>query len=84
MCLGVEILFLFYLMNLSKSEYYDDADMISVARLIIILISLSFYFLFRQKLLIKINKIWLRSFVSGIIAIILTIPFINLIEYLLF
>ena len=82
--MGVEILFLFYLMNLSKSEYYADADMISVARLIIILISLSFYFLFRQKLLIKINKIWLRSFVSGIIAIILTIPFINLIEYLLF
>ncbi len=31
MCLGVEILFLFYLMNLSKSEYYPNADMIAVA-----------------------------------------------------
>jgi len=80
----VEILFLFYLMNLSKSEYYPNADMIAVARLISIVISISFYFLFRQKVVIKISKIWLRSFVSGIIAIILTIPFIRLIEYLFF
>jgi hypothetical protein len=44
------------------------------------IIALGFYFLFRWKILIKINKIWLRSFVSGIIAIQLTIPFIYLLE----
>lgn len=44
------------------------------------IVSLSIYFVFRQKVLTKINKIWLRSLASGLIAILLTIPFIYTLE----
>lgn len=73
-----------YLINSSITKYYPEANTIFIARILSIIISLSFYFLFRQKFLTKIKSVSLRSILSGIVAIILTIPFIRLIEYLLF
>lgn len=60
------------------TSYYGEYT--SLFQLFGCLISLCIYFLFRQKVLIKINKIWLRSLTSGLIAIILTIPFIYILE----
>lgn len=46
----------------------------SLIQLFSFTIALTVYFLFRQKFLTKINRIWFRSLVAGIIALIVTIP----------
>lgn len=46
----------------------------SLIQLFSFAVAFTFYFLFRQKVLKRINQIALRSFVSGILALIITIP----------
>jgi len=60
------------------NAYYGEYT--SLSQLFGFCISLGFYFLFRQKLFIKLKFTWLRSISSGLIAIMLTIPFILLLE----
>jgi len=60
------------------TSFYDEYT--NLFQLFGFIVSLSIYFVFRQKVLTKINKIWLRSLASGLIAILLTIPFIYILE----
>lgn len=70
--------YLYIKQNQQITSYYGEYT--NLFQLFGFIVSLSIYFLFRQKILTKINKIWLRSIVSGLIAIILTIPFIYILE----
>ena len=70
--------YLYIKQNQQITSYYGEYT--NLFQLFGFIVSLSIYFLFRQKILTKINKIWLRSLVSGLIAIILTIPFIYILE----
>lgn len=49
-----------------------DDDSVRILQLFGVVVSLSLYFLFRQKILLRVQKRWLRSFLSGIIAFTLT------------
>ncbi len=62
------------LMRENKEFNIYFGDNTSVIQLFSFTVALTFYFLFRQKVLKKINQISLRSLVSGIIALIITIP----------
>jgi len=71
--------FFFFKENQFINAYYGEYT--SLFYLFGLGVSLGFYFLFRQKLLLtKLKITWLRSFTSGLITIVLTIPFILLLE----
>ena len=81
---GWVVLVLIYFLPTMRAEVNTDDIFILYEMFFSLIISLMLYFLFRQKLLTGIKRIWARSFVSGILAFIivgfirLTILFIQL------